>query len=322
LASPFSAIVCFGRQHKAASEELYAWLYAVSFPVDSDKIEPTPVIKRAIKSVELLPGSWRHDLQQLVKQARSDIFIACPFIRCSEADFICRNLPSGTKVRTLADLSVRNVLSGSLDIKALRKLRAFSKYSEVITLPGLHAKVFIADEKKAIITSGNLTWAGIEKNYEYGVAIGDKKTVTRIREDMERYVSAGTSVGGDKLREIEKTAAPLLQDRKSPPPSRKEQQLRQLLAEAQVGPRTANAIFSDAIRQILGDGVPRTTRTLNKEIKNLLPDLCDDSEYLTVNGESYGKKYKHRVRNAQVNLKRRDMIHYDKEARVWSLRKI
>lgn len=270
--------------------------------------------------MELLSGPWRHDLQQLVEQARSDIFIACPFIRCSEADFICRNLLSGTRVRTLADLSVRNVLSGSLDVKALRKLRAFSEYSEVIALPGLHAKVFIADEKKAIITSGNLTWAGIEKNYEYGVVIGDKKTVIRIREDMESYVSAGASVGGDKLREIEKTAAPLLQSRKSPPPTGKERELRQLLAEAQVGRRTANAIFSDAICQILEDGVPRTTRTLNKEIKDLLPDLCDDSEHLAVNGESYGKKYKHRVRNAQLNLKRSGRVHYDKGAKVWSLR--
>jgi len=303
---------------QGAPEELYTWPYTASFPVDSDKIEPKPVIK----SMELLPGPWRHDLQQLVKQARSDIFIACPFIRCSEADFICRNLPSGTKVRTLADLSVRNVLSGSLDIKALRKLRAFSKCSEVITLPGLHAKVFIADEKKAIITSGNLTWAGIEKNYEYGVVIGDKKTVTRIREDMESYICAGTSVDSDKLRKIEKTAAPLLQNRTSPPPTRKEHELRQLLAETQVGGRTANAIFSDAICRILADGVPRTTRTLNKEIKNLLPDLCDDSEHLAVNGERYGKKYKHRVRNAQFSLKKRNMVHYDKEARIWSLRKI
>jgi len=272
--------------------------------------------------MELLPGPWRRDLQQLVEQARSDIFIACPFIRCSEADFICRNLSSGTKVRTLADLSVRNVLSGSLDVRALRKLRAFSRCSEVIALPGLHAKVFIADEKKAIITSGNLTRAGIEKNYEYGVVIADKKTVARICEDMESYINAGTSVSKDKLREIEKTAAPLLQSRKSLPPTKKERELRQLLAEAQVGPRTANAIFSDAICQILADGVPRTTRTLNKEIKNLLPDLCDDSEHLAVNGERYGKKYKHRVRNAQVNLKRRGMIHYDEKEKTWGLQKI
>ena len=271
------------------------------------------------RNIKLLTNSWRPSLQQLVQQAKSSILIACPFIRCSEADFICKNLRSGTTVHTLSDLSVRNVLSGSLDIKALWKLGAFSKCSEVVTLPGLHAKVFIADEEEAIVTSGNLTWSGIEKNYEYGVAISDKKIILRIRSDMESYIRTGAPVDGGTLRKIEKMAAPLLQSHRSLPPSKEEQKLHQLLAETQVGHRTANAMFSDAICRVLGDGKPRTTRTLHKEIKNLLPDLCDDSEDRMINGEAYGKKWKHQVRNAQVTLKKRGAVHYDKGEKLWRL---
>jgi len=42
-----------------------------------------------------------------------------------------------------------------------------------------------------------------------------------------------------------------------------------------------------------------------------LPDLCDDDVELVINGEHFGKKWKHQVRNAQQALKRVGRISFD-----------
>jgi hypothetical protein len=39
-----------------------------------------------------------------------------------------------------------------------------------------------------------------------------------------------------------------------------------------------------------------------------LPDLCDDAVELLINGQRFGKRWKHAVRNAQQYLKRSGKI--------------
>lgn len=90
------------------------------------------------------------------------------------------------------------------------------------------------------------------------------------------------------------------------------------LALAQVGNRSANAVFGEAVRFALTDG-PKTTTQLGPEVSRLLPDLCDDGEELVINGEGYGKAWKDRLRNAQQHLKRQGVLTYDPATRLWAL---
>lgn len=64
---------------------------------------------------------------------------------------------------------------------------------------------------------------------------------------------------------------------------------------------------------------PRTTAVLGAEVSQLLPDLCDDGEELVINGERYGKAWKHSLRNAQQHLKRQGVVVYDPDTRLWAL---
>ena len=52
-----------------------------------------------------------------------------------------------------------------------------------------------------------------------------------------------------------------------------------------------------------------STRELHEKLKELLPELCDDRMELVINGQHFGKKWKHIVRNAQVFLRRKGAIH-------------
>lgn len=47
---------------------------------------------------------------------------------------------------------------------------------------------------------------------------------------------------------------------------------------------------------------------MNPLIQNLVPELCDDEVDRIINGVTFGRKWKHQVRNAQVQLRRDGII--------------
>src|SRR5690606_30313292 len=71
--------------------------------------------------------------------------------------------------------------------------------------------------------------------------------------------------------------------------------------------RTAHAIFAATIVHLLRTGA-MTTVELHRAIRRIHPDLCDDSVDRVINGQHFGKKWKHGVRTAQVTLRRRGEI--------------
>ena len=85
---------------------------------------------------------------------------------------------------------------------------------------------------------------------------------------------------------------------------------------AQVGTRSAHSLFSEAILYALAAS-PLSTVELHPKVQKLLPDLCDDSVELVINGHQFGKHWKHAVRNAQQSLKRSGQIVFG--GKRWSL---
>src|SRR5271157_5775979 len=156
-------------------------------------------VDSAISPVELLRSPWRSHLSDLLSIPQEFLLLACPFITQPVAQWIGEHLAKNTAVQQmrilcLTNLRVESVLSGSLELEGLTKLgRAFPNFAP-IHLPGLHAKVFIADYKRAIITSGNLTHGGLKGNCEYGVAIRIPELVRQIREDFEGYARLGATL--------------------------------------------------------------------------------------------------------------------------------
>ena len=101
----------------------------------------------------------------------------------------------------LTDLSRDNLLSGATDISAICDLANMFRQMEIRFLPSIHAKVYVADDKLAIVTSANMTRGGLLSNFEYGVKVDDKKLVQRIKLDITEYATLGTRIDQTKLRE-------------------------------------------------------------------------------------------------------------------------
>ena len=65
-------------------------------------------------------------------------------------------------------------------IKELERLSSEYSHFNFIPFPIgnkiLHAKVVIANRKRAYIGSSNFTWGGMSKNYEVGILVGEKES--------------------------------------------------------------------------------------------------------------------------------------------------
>lgn len=203
------------------------------------------------------------------------------------------------------------------DIAALSACQTRIATCEIIDLPRLHAKVYVADESCALVTSANLTPSGLDSNWEYGIAVTDPVAVRGIRQDLEQYAALGNPLSRDKIHELETVANELKAEYEAVQRSQEARLRRRFDAKlraanvefirAQIGNKSAHGIFADAMIYLLSTR-PMSTRELHLKLKQLLPELCDDSIDLVIDGRAFGKKWKHVVRNAQAYLRRAGRI--------------
>ena len=270
----------------------------------------------------LQASPFRSHLEKLFNSATQELFLASPYIKTPEAEWVCGRIEKlghrkTLRLQILTDVRSSTVLGGSLDIAALRIFNTELPNCEIVNLPRLHAKVYVADETNAIVTSANLTPSGLDSNLEYGVGITDKETIRGIKCDLQRYATLGNRLSDAAINELEKVGDALRKEFQAIERS-SEKRLRRKFSEtlrhadleflrAQVGARSAHGLFADAMIYLLTSS-PMSTRQLHLKLKAMLPELCDDKTELIIDGQHFGKKWKHVVRNAQVYLRRKAAI--------------
>lgn len=249
--------------------------------------------------------------------------IVSPFITSEPLQHISSRLRKrkSPQIKILTDLAVASMIQGSTSPQALVEFCSTVPSTEIRHLPGLHAKVYAADRREAIITSANLTRGGLLTNYEYGVLLSDPSVVGQIVDDLEGYATLGANVSLPKLIQVADIAAQLRNRHLQVLASARreaESTFQELVAEAEdtilqlraSSSRSNNAIFSRTILYLLRRG-PLSTTQLHPLVKKIHPDLCDDRIDRVIQGVRFGKRWKHMVRNAQQSLKQQGLINYD-----------
>lgn len=283
-------------------------------------------------SLELLRKGWKPRLEDLVDSAEKCLFIAAPFITQPGVEVIQARLSNGLRergeIRILTSLDILSICQGTCDPLALRSLLGVVPSSNLTHLPRLHAKVYIADDHTAIITSGNLTVGGLVANFEYGVVLDDPSLVRQVRNDIIEYANLGAVLhdeqliafceASDRVREAFRRQAASVAHR-----YRKEFQAQARMAEDQLirlrlsgGP--PHTVFAKTIAYLLKRHGPLKTIEQHPLIQQTHPDLCDDSVDRVIDGQHFGKKWKHAVRTAQQRLKEAGLIELGNDGR-WHL---
>lgn len=112
----------------------------------------------------------------LVSNANDSLYLCAPYIKKDVIDDILTKRKDGVDTVVITSSNIHNFLNGSLDISAIKKL--IDNGVMVRNYQGLHAKIYLFDTKKALITSANLTNNALYRNFEYGLLVEDDKTTT------------------------------------------------------------------------------------------------------------------------------------------------
>jgi hypothetical protein len=278
-------------------------------------------------------------LGQFIDAIRENALIASPFVGRQPVELLCHELErrliaKSVKLCLLTNLSPASLQYGTSDPQALILLLETLPNAQVRHLGGLHAKVYVADSRMALVTSANFTEGGIARNYEFGVSLLNTNHVRVVRKHLEAYIGLSASLQLDQLRIIAdateqtrslSTRAQKTVDRDINQALDKvrgqlfQARLRTAEAEAQTEKRLApkarptseNQIFASTILHLLAHHGTMTTREMHPLIQALHPDLCDDDVDRVIDGVHFGRRWKHMVRNAQQYLKRAGKIVYN-----------
>ncbi len=267
--------------------------------------------------MELVKSPVETALQALLKKATREILIASPYINIEGVKSIKNEVQSKgeLKISILTNLSVQNITSNVTQPKAILKLCEGFKEAMVSSLHRLHAKIYLIDGQISLITSANLTQGGLKDNYEYGVVIEEEAMVQQIKTDLIAYRRLANQISLELLEEIadENETIQALKNKhlkavekqaSAKALKRVEQRLNEKLLSNRVrSGQTTNEIFSETILYLLQKHKNLTTRELNRLVQEIHPDICDDTIDRVINGQRFGKLWKHQVRNAQRVLK-------------------
>jgi phosphatidylserine/phosphatidylglycerophosphate/cardiolipin synthase-like enzyme len=283
--------------------------------------------------IDFLRSPWDKHFESLITQAQSSLVISSPYIGrgpCNKILEIKSRNETNHRISILlvTDISRDTLLSGATDISAICDMADRLSHIEIRFLPSIHAKVYVADDDLAVVTSANMTDSGLTRNFEYGVKITDANFVSIIKRDVAEYAALGTKIDYAKLRFLSEISAELagvrakvekgIRSRLRREFDRRLRSFDEEIIRARAAGRAPHAIFAEAILYLLARR-PLSTAEIHPFIQGIHPDLCDDTVDRVIDGKHFGKKWKHAVRTAQQYLKRTGQIELRKG--VWYLRR-
>ena len=119
--------------------------------------EPPRSRKKDDELTQLLRSPWNAHFDDLLTEASSSLVLCAPFVGrgpCGRVQARIAELASAEfQVTVVTDLSRDNMLSGVTDVFALAEMAKASPTVAIRFLPSLHAKVYVADDKRAIVTA-------------------------------------------------------------------------------------------------------------------------------------------------------------------------
>ena len=122
-------------------------------------------------------------IREAFGECRSELRVASPFVGGYLRDRI-EELPTKVQVTLLTRTLLSDFAGRASDLDAVCAIAA--KASQVLSLNSLHAKVYIVDDRQALITSANATFSGMYRNSECGIALGK----SQIRELTQTFAAS------------------------------------------------------------------------------------------------------------------------------------
>ncbi len=271
--------------------------------------------------IETLQRGWNKNLNNIFQSVEKELTVSSPYISDVGAEFLLKNISKkfmeNGVLNFITDLSPRNIYQGSTDPKSFQLLFNSINSIQLFHLPRLHAKVYISDNEKAIVTSGNLTAGGIYNNFEYGVFINQNSKVSIIKNDLLSYANLGAIINSEEIDsycEISEEIRKIYKQKEKSSKNEIEIKFKKAITKANdelIRARLAggalHSVFERTILYLLQKNGPLPTIIIHKLVEEIHPDLCDNNIDRVIDGVNFGKKWKHAARTAQQHLKKKGL---------------
>lgn len=156
--------------------------------------------------IELVKTPTADTFYSLVSACQKEMILCAPYIKMESIKEIIRKKQKESRITVITSANLSNFIQGSSDLSAIKFL--LDNDATVLNYQDLHAKIYLFDNSKALITSANMTYSGMYHNYEYGVLIDKNDTIIdKIETDFIEMMDDQNSGEYDlnKISDIEKT---------------------------------------------------------------------------------------------------------------------
>lgn len=133
--------------------------------------------------LQLIKNPIETVFMNLLLEANNNVSLCAPFIKQDIVKKILETKKNNTNLVVVTTSNIASFVRKASDIEAIELL--LKNNIKVYNHQHLHAKIYSFDKSKAIITSANLTYNGLIKNYEYSVLISDSNIVNVIENDFQ-----------------------------------------------------------------------------------------------------------------------------------------
>lgn len=133
--------------------------------------------------VEIIKSPWINKFKELVTATRDTFTFTSPFIKLSAVNTIMECRKHNFTIKGITSFRLRNFERGASDLEAIKSLLYNNALLKNIT--NIHSKIYIFDSFAAIISSANLTPAGLRGNVELGILLQEEILVKELRNYIE-----------------------------------------------------------------------------------------------------------------------------------------
>lgn len=123
-------------------------------------------------------------LSEMLRGCSESFIVSSPYVGAYLRDAVSA-LDGGVSVKLLTRTLLTDFASSASDLEAVHALA--QRAGGILSLSSLHAKVYVIDDRCALVTSANATFSGMHRNRECGVAI----KANREARDLHRLIESG-----------------------------------------------------------------------------------------------------------------------------------
>ncbi|MBU3978658.1 phospholipase D family protein [Patescibacteria group bacterium] len=156
-----------------------------------------------INSLELILSNHEDKLIELLNSTKSELVIVSPWIKQKAVNVVINFIKDrSVRLRIYTRFNLEDIKRGSSDLKAIVDLLKYFRSSEIRFIPNLHAKIYISDKKRAIITSSNLTTGGMQTNVEAGIFLIDSGLVPNLEKSIRQQLDSALLLNKDTFTQF------------------------------------------------------------------------------------------------------------------------